>query len=161
MSYLLVSVISAPLKKPFGARYWIFTLLVSIMTPVLKYLGDFFAIVQNKMHWAAHGNTAAEIIHARADADKLNMGLTSWTGDKPRRADTEVAKNYLSAQELDVLNRIVSMYLDFAELQALHRKPMYMKDWIAKLDDFLRISERDILTHAGTISSETALENDQ
>jgi hypothetical protein len=119
---------------------------------------DFFAIVQNKMHWAAHGNTAAEIIHARADADKPNMGLTSWTGDKPRQADTEVAKNYLSAQELDVLNRIVSMYLDFAELQALHRKPMYMKDWIAKLDDFLRISERDILTHAGTISSETALE---
>lgn len=119
---------------------------------------DFFAIVQNKMHWAAHGNTAAEIIHARADADKPNMGLTSWTGDKPRQADTEVAKNYLSAQELDILNRIVSMYLDFAELQALHRNPMYMKDWIAKLDDFLRISERDILTHAGTISSETALE---
>jgi len=119
---------------------------------------NFFAIVQNKMHWAAHGNTAAEIIHTRADPGKPNMGLTSWTGDKPRQADTEVAKNYLSAQELDVLNRIVSMYLDFAELQALNRKPMYMKDWIAKLDDFLRISERDILTHAGTISNEAALE---
>ncbi len=119
---------------------------------------NFFAIIQNKMHWAAHGNTAAEIIHTRADADKPNMGLTSWMGDKPRKADTEVAKNYLKAPELDVLNRIVSMYLDFAELQALHRKPMYMKDWIAKLDDFLRISERDILTHAGTTSNEAALE---
>jgi hypothetical protein len=119
---------------------------------------DFFAIVQNKMHWAAHGNTAAEIIHTRANSDKPNMGLTSWMGDKPRKADTEVAKNYLTTQELDVLNRIVSMYLDFAELQALHLKPMYMKDLIAKLDDFLRISERDILTHAGTISNEAALE---
>jgi hypothetical protein len=94
----------------------------------------------------------------RADAEKPNMGLTSWIGDKPRKADTEVAKNYLTAQELDVLNRIVSMYLDFAELQALHRKPMYMKEWIAKLDDFLRISERDILTHAGGISNGVALE---
>lgn len=119
---------------------------------------NFFAIVQNKMHWAAHGNTAAEIIHSRADADKPNMGLTTWSGDRPRKSDAEIAKNYLNHEELDTLNRIVSMYLDFAELQALNRKPMFMKDWIAKLDDFLRISERDILHHSGTISHEAALE---
>ena len=106
------------------------------------------------MHWAAHGHTAAEIIAGRADAGKPLMGLTSWTGAKPRRSDVEVAKNYLTAEELDTLNRIVSMYLDFAELQALNRKPMYMRDWIAKLDDFLRVSERDILTHAGRVSHE-------
>ncbi len=118
----------------------------------------FFSIVQNKMHWAAHGHTAAEIIAGRADAKKPNMGLTSWTGVRPTQEDIEVAKNYLSAEELDTLNRIVTMYLDFAELQALSRKPMYMKDWIAKLDEFLKVSERDILTHAGKISHEAALE---
>ena len=118
----------------------------------------FFAVVQNKMHWAAHGHTAAEIIAARADAAKPNMGLSSWTGAKPTQTDTEIAKKYLTAEELDTLNRIVSIYLDFAELQALNRKPMYMKDWIAKLDDFLRTSEREILTHAGRISHESALE---
>jgi hypothetical protein len=118
----------------------------------------FFQIVQNKMHWAAHGHTAAEIIAERADAEKPKMGLTSWTGARPTRADTEVAKNYLSAEELDTLNRIVAMYLDFAELQALSRRPMYMKDWIAKLDEFLKVSERDILTHAGRVSHEAALE---
>jgi len=118
---------------------------------------EFFAVVQNKMHWAAHGHTAAEIIAARADAAKPNMGLTSWIGSKPTQADAEIAKNYLSRDELDMLNRIVSIYLDFAELQALNRKPMHMKHWIAKLDEFLEISERDILTHAGTISHEEAL----
>lgn len=118
----------------------------------------FFQIVQNKMHWAAHGHTAAEIIAGRADAGEPNMGLTSWSGARPTQADTEVAKNYLSAKELDTLNRIVTMYLDFAELQALSRKPMYMKDWIAKLDEFLKVSERDILTHAGRVSHEAALE---
>jgi hypothetical protein len=118
----------------------------------------FFQIVQNKMHWAAHGHTAAEIIAERADAEKPKMGLTSWSGVRPTRADTEVAKNYLSAEELDTLNRIVAMYLDFAELQALSRRPMYMKDWIAKLDEFLKVSERDILTHAGRVSHEAALE---
>lgn len=118
----------------------------------------FFKVIQNKMHWATHGHTAAEIVASRADASKPFMGLTSWSGASPRRSDIEVAKNYLSSEELDTLNRIVSMYLDFAELQALSHKPMYMRDWIAKLDDFLRISERDILTHAGTISHEKALE---
>ena len=88
---------------------------------------------------------------------KSNMGLTTWSGEKPRKTDVEVAKNYLSEKELDVLNRIVTMYLEFAELQALNRKPMYMRDWISKLDDFLKLSDREILTNAGTVSHEQAL----
>jgi hypothetical protein len=119
---------------------------------------EFFSVVQNKMHWAAHGHTAAEIIAARADAVKPNMGLTSWTGARPKQADSEIAKNYLTVEELDTLNRLVTIYLDFAELQALNRKPMYMRDWIAKLDEFLKVSERDILTHAGRVSHEAAIE---
>ncbi len=119
---------------------------------------QFFAIVQNKMHWAVHGHTAAEIIAGRADAQKPYMGLTSWTGVRPNQNDIEIAKNYLSAEELDTLNRIVTIYLDFAELQALNRKPMYMKDWIAKLDDFLKVSEREILKHAGKVSHAAAIE---
>jgi hypothetical protein len=117
----------------------------------------FFATVQNKMHWAAHGHTAAEIVHHRADATKHNMGLTSWIGSKPTRGEAAIAKNYLTAEELEALNRIVNAYLEFAELQALNRRPMYMRDWIAKLEDFLRLGEREILTHAGTISHEQAL----
>jgi hypothetical protein len=117
----------------------------------------FFATVQNKMHWAAHGHTAAEVIAARADAVKPNMGLTTWAGDAPRKADVAVAKNYLAEGELEALNRIVNAYLEFAELQAMNRKPMYMADWIAKLDDFLRLSEREILRHAGKVSHETAV----
>ncbi len=119
---------------------------------------QFFAIVQNKMHWAAHGHTAAEIIYSRANAEKTNMGLTSWSGKKPRQADAEIAKNYLNEEELKVLNLIVSLYLDFAELQALSLNPMYMKDWITKLDDFLRMASRDILSHSGKISHEEALD---
>jgi len=118
---------------------------------------QFFATVQNKMHWAAHGHTAAEIIAQRADAGRPHMGLTSWQGPRPRKTDAEIAKNYLAADELDTLNRIVTLYLDFAELQAMNRKPMSMTDWILKLDDFLRISERDILTHAGKVSNDAAL----
>jgi hypothetical protein len=118
----------------------------------------FVAVVQNKMHWAAHGHTAAEVIHLRADASAPNMGLNSFIGAKPRQQDTEVAKNYLGPEELDALNRIVSLYLDFAELQALNRTPMYMRDWIGKLDDFLRLSGREVLEHAGKVSHETALE---
>jgi hypothetical protein len=117
----------------------------------------FFATVQNKMHWAAHGRTAAEVIAARADAGKPNMGLTSWTGRLPRKTDVAIAKNYLDAHELDALNRIVTAYLEFAELQALSRKPMYMAAWIAKLDEFLRLSEREILQHAGGVSHEEAV----
>jgi hypothetical protein len=117
----------------------------------------FFQTVQNKMHWAVHGQTAAEVIAARADARQPNMGLTSWTGSAPRRADAVIAKNYLAADELEALNRIVNAYLEFAELQAMRRKPMYMADWIAKLDDFLRLSDRDILDHAGKVSHEAAV----
>jgi hypothetical protein len=116
----------------------------------------FFATVQNKMHWAAHGQTAAEVIAARADATKPNMGLTSWTGDVPRRSDAVVAKNYLDEKELEALNRIVTVYLEFAELQAMNHKAMYMADWIAKLDDFLKLSERQVLTHAGRVSHDEA-----
>jgi hypothetical protein len=117
----------------------------------------FFRTVQNKMHWAAHGHTAAEVIAARADATQPNMGLLSWSGDAVRKSDVAIAKNYLNADELDALNRIVTAYLEFAELQALNRRPMRMADWIAKLDDFLRLSERDILPHAGRVSHEAAV----
>jgi hypothetical protein len=117
----------------------------------------FFATMQNKMHWATHGQTAAEVIHRRADATKPHMGLTSWTGARPRKTDVGIAKNFLSKDELESLNLIVSAYLDFAELQARGRRPMHMADWIAKLDDFLRLSERDILAHAGSISHEAAV----
>ncbi len=117
----------------------------------------FFAAVQNKMHWAAHGHTAAEIVYDRADASRPNMGMTAWSGGRPGQSDAEIAKNYLNEKELDVLNRLVSMYLDFAELQALSRKPMSMRGWIEKLDDFLKLSGRDILTHAGKVSHENAL----
>jgi len=121
----------------------------------------FFAAVQNKMHWAAHGHTAAEMIAERADASKPNMGLTSWAGTRPRRADVVVAKNYLTAEEIEALNRIVSAYLEFAELQAKHRRPMYMADWIRKLDDYLKLSEHDVLTHAGSVSREAAVQKAQ
>jgi len=118
---------------------------------------EFFAVVQNKMHWAAHGHTAAEIIAERADASKDKMGLASWTGDRPSMTDVEIAKNYLSEKELDILNRIVMAYLELAEVQALNQNPMYMRDWIEKLDEFLRLGERDILAHAGKVSHEEAV----
>lgn len=117
----------------------------------------FFRTMQNKMHWAVHGHTAAEIIHDRANAERPHMGLTSWDGMRPHKADAAIAKNYLNAGEIDALNRIVMAYLEFAELQALNRRPMYMRDWIAKLDDFLRLSDRKLLTHPGKISHEKAI----
>ncbi len=116
----------------------------------------FFQTVQNKMHWAIVGQTAAEIVHGRADAGKPNMGLTGFSGNTPRKDDVTIAKNYLDEEELRALNLIVSAYLDFAELQAVTRKPMTMADWIARLDDFIRISDRQMLTHAGKISHEMA-----
>ncbi len=119
---------------------------------------QFFATVQNKMHWAAHGHTAAEIVKSRADSSQPNMGLTTWTGSGPTVQDIEIAKNYLQEDELDALNRIVTIYLEFAELQALNRNPMTMRDWITKLDDFLRLSGREILTHAGQVSHDKALD---
>lgn len=118
----------------------------------------FFQTIQNKMHWAAHGHTAAEIIYQRIDATKPNMGLTSFKGTKPTRKETEVAKNYLNEEELNVLNRMVTAYLELAELQALNRKPMYMKDWIERLDDFVKMTGNDILTHAGKVSHNKAVE---
>ncbi len=116
----------------------------------------FFATIQNKMHFSVHGHTAAEIIYNRADAEKDFMGLTTWTGMIPKRSDAEYAKNYLTEEELDILNRIVSLFLDFAELQAKSHTPMYMKDWMQKLDDFLKLSGKELLTHAGSISAEIA-----
>ncbi|WP_295935972.1 virulence RhuM family protein [uncultured Xanthomonas sp.] len=118
----------------------------------------FFATVQNKMHWAAHGHTAAELLMERADASKPHSGMTNWVGAAPRASDAVVAKSYLNAEELEALNRIVTAYLEFAELQAMNRRPMTMAAWIAKLDDFLRLSDREVLTHAGRIGREQALE---
>jgi hypothetical protein len=115
----------------------------------------FFQTVQNKMHWAAHGHTAAEIVRQRADASQSHMGLTSWRNSPTgpvRKADVAIAKNYLAKDELEALNLIVSAYLDFAELQARSHRPMHMANWISKLDDFLRLSESEILKDAGSIS---------
>ena len=118
----------------------------------------FFKTVQNKMHWAITGQTAAEIIRERADSSKTNMGLTNWSGEKIRKADVSIAKNYLNEKELKALNNLVEQYLLFAEGQAMRKVSMYMKDWIKKLDSFLQVNERNILTHTGQIAHETAKE---
>lgn len=126
-------------------------------TPNTEMSQQFFAVVQNKMHWATHGHTAAEVIHQRADATQPLMGLKSTRpGNVIRREDVSVAKNYLTEEELQTLNRIVNFYVEFAELQAQSRKPMTMRKWIEKLDEFLKISDRELLDHAGKISAETA-----
>lgn len=126
-------------------------------TPDAEQSHQFFAAVQNKMHWATHGHTAAEIIHERADSTKPYMGLqTTRHGGIVRKDDAAVAKNYLTEDELQVLNRIVNLYIEYAELQALERKPMTMRDWITKLDEFLKISGRKLLDHAGKISANDA-----
>ena len=127
--------------------------------PSAEMTQTFFQTVQNKMHWAVHRHTAAEVIHLRADADRPHMGLTSWKGAKVRKADVAIAKNYLSEEEIRKLNLIVSQYLDYAELQAMERRPMSMRDWIAKLEGFLRLSDQEILHHAGKITAEEAKEN--
>ena len=126
--------------------------------PRVEMTQKFFKTVQNKMHYSIHGHTAAEIIYERADAEKDFMGLTTWSGAMPTKPEAEIAKNYLTHEEIKSLNRIVSLYLDFAEMQAEEHRPMYMKDWINILDDFLRISRKDILTHAGKISAKLAKE---
>ena len=126
--------------------------------PQVEMTQKFFKTVQNKMHYSVHGHTAAEIIYERADAEKDFMGLTTWSGAMPSKPEAEIAKNYLTHEEIKSLNRIVSLYLDFAEMQAEEHRPMYMKDWINILDDFLRISRKDILTHAGKISAKLAKE---
>ena len=126
--------------------------------PRVEMTQKFFKTVQNKMHYSVHGHTAAEIIYERADAQKDFMGLTTWSGAMPTKPEAEIAKNYLTQAEITSLNRIVSLYLDFAEMQAEEHRPMYMKDWINILDDFLRISRKDILTYAGKISAKLAKE---
>ena len=126
--------------------------------PSVEASRHFFATVQNKMHWAAHGQTAAEVIHTRVDGTKPQVGMTNWVGAKPSKAEATIAKNYLTPEELNALNRIVVAYLELAEVQALNRQPMYMRDWLAKLDDFLRLGGRDILQHAGKISHEQAVQ---
>ena len=118
----------------------------------------FFKQVQNKMHWAAHKHTAAEIIYQRADSKKQNMGLTSWAGKEIKKTDVEIAKNYLSDAELDALNKIVTAYLDIAEVRALDHEPMYMKDWLETIDDYLKMTRREILTTAGRVSHKQALD---
>jgi len=117
---------------------------------------QFFQTVQNKLHWAAHGHTAAEIIFQRANAQLPFMGLKNFKGKTPTKQDITIAKNYLNEEELAVLNRLVSAYLDIAEINAMQRKPMYMKDWIEVLDGFIKMSRQDVLTHAGKISAELA-----
>lgn len=117
---------------------------------------EFFAMVQNKMLWAVTGQTAAEIIHSRADAQKVNMGLTAWNGQKILAPDVVIAKNYLLKEEMDKLDRLTVMYLDYAELQAQRRIPMKMVDWAKKLDALLNLNEMEILTHKGKISKELA-----
>lgn len=119
---------------------------------------QFFATVQNKLHFAIHGHTAAELIEERADASKDNMGLTTWKGKKVRKADIKVAKNYLTEKEIKTLNRIVTMYLDYAEDQAERKNPMHMKDWEQKLNAFLEFNDREVLSNAGQISKKVAEE---
>lgn len=118
---------------------------------------DFFKTVQNKMHYATHGNTAAEVIFTRVDSKKENLGLTNFKGNYPTKSETEIAKNYLTEEELNILNRMVSAYLDIAEINALDRHPMTMQDWINELDSFLKMTRKDILKDSGKISYEQAL----
>ena len=128
-------------------------------TPKTEISQEFFATVQNKMHWATHGQTAAEVIHQRANAEQPQMGLKSTRpGGVIRKDDVSIAKNNLDEEELQTLNRIVNAYLEFAELQALSRKPMTMADWIVKLDEFLKLTGRELLHHAGKISADDARE---
>lgn len=138
-----------------------------IYTTAIDYDGNteesqrFFKTIQNKMHWAIHGHTASEIIYQRTDSEKQNMGLTTWKNaphGKIRKTDVSIAKNYLTENELKDLNLIVDQYLSFAELQARNRKPMYMTDWIKKLNDFMVLNEKEILEHAGRISAKMAKE---
>jgi len=121
----------------------------------------FFQTVQNKLHYSVSGKTAPEIIAGRADAAKPNMGLTTWKGGLVRRGDVAIAKNYLSQEEITELNRIVMMFLEYAEDQARRRKQIFMKDWRQKTDDFLRFNEREVLPGAGTVSHESALRHAQ
>ena len=118
---------------------------------------EFFKTVQNKMHYAVHGKTAAEVIYNRVDSNKENIGLTNFKGNMPTRSETEIAKNYLTEEELQILNRMVSAYLDIAEINALNMHPMTMKDWTNELDSFLKMTKSQILNNKGRVSHEEAL----
>lgn len=124
--------------------------------PSLRETTEFFKVIQNKLHFATTGLTAAELIHSRADANKPNMGLTAFKGNEVRKGDITVAKNYLTEAEIKQLNRIVTMWLDYAEDQASRKKQVFLKDWISKLDDFLSFNERDVLQNAGRLSKKDA-----
>ena len=132
--------------------------------PHLEISLQFFKTVQNKIHWAAHGHTAAEIIFQRIDSKKPNIGLTNFKGTKPNKQEIEIAKKFLTPSELETLNRMVTAYLEIAEIQALNRQPMYMKDWIERLDDFIRITGKNILSNSGApnliISKRSGRKND-
>lgn len=117
-----------------------------------------FKTIQNKMHWASHGETAAETIYRRVDSLKEHAGLTNFKGEVPTKKEVEIAKNYLAKNELDILNRMVTAFLEIAEIQALDRTPMYMEDWIKQLDAFLKMTNKEILQHSGTISHQKAIE---
>lgn len=126
--------------------------------PSVEISKEFFKNIQNKMHWAAHGNTAAEIVYQRADSSEPFMGITAFKGEKPTKQEAGIAKNYLNEKELDILNRIVTAYLEVAELQAQNKQPMYMRDWLERVDDFLKMTGKEILKDAGKISHRMAIE---
>ena len=117
-----------------------------------------FNTIQNKMHWASHGETAAETVYKRVDSTKDHIGLTNFKGDIPTKREVEIAKNYLAEDELNILNRMVTAFLEIAEIQALDRTPMYMADWTNQLENFLKLTNKNILTHSGTISHQKAIE---
>ena len=119
---------------------------------------QFFQTIQNKMHWATHGSTAAEIIYSRVDSTKKHMGLTTFKGEQPLKKEVEIAKNYLNEDELNILNRLVTAYLEIAELQAMNKQPMYMRDWLDRIDDFLKMTGNNILMHKGKISHSQAID---
>ncbi len=118
---------------------------------------QFFQTVQNKMHWAAHGQTAAEVVYYRIDSEKQNLGLTNFKGIKPTKQESEIAKNYLNEDEINILNRLVTAYLELAEIQAMNQVPMYMKDWVERLDFFIKMAGKDVLQNAGKISHQQAI----
>ena len=117
-----------------------------------------FKTIQNKMHWATHGETAAETVYNRVNSEKEHVGLTNFKGEIPTKKEVEVAKNYLAEDELNILNRMVTAFLEIAEIQALDRNPMYMSDWIKQLDAFLKLTNKNILQHSGNISHQQAIE---
>ena len=155
---LHVSETSALQKKYSGEKFWKSMLPALIMIPMQKALSCSSNRYKTKCTGLPTSIPLAEVIYERADAEKENMGLTSWEHNEIRRSDVEVAKNYLTEQELDALNKIVTAYLDIAEVHALNKEPMYMKDWLETIDNYLKMTRRDILTSSGHISHKQAIE---